>query len=69
MKTQFIDGGEYITNTQLAILNGFGDAVGKLLVLGCNRKFIKVNQLKKKGGFHLLQIRHILSLLRDNKIQ
>jgi hypothetical protein len=52
MKTQFIDRGKYISNAQLAILNGFGDAVGELLVLGRNRKFIKVDQLKKKGCFH-----------------
>jgi NAD(P)-dependent dehydrogenase (short-subunit alcohol dehydrogenase family) len=34
------------------VLNGFGDAVCELLVLGRNRKFIKVNQLKKKRCFH-----------------
>jgi hypothetical protein len=48
MKTQLIDGGKYISNTQLTILNGFDDAVGELLVFWCNRKLIKVDQFKKK---------------------
>jgi hypothetical protein len=52
VKTQLIDGRKYITNAQLSILNGFGDAVCELLVLGGNRKFIKVDQLKKKRCFH-----------------
>jgi len=43
MKTQLIDRRKYISNTQLTILNGLGDAVGELLVLGCNRELIKID--------------------------
>jgi hypothetical protein len=52
MKTQLIDGRKNIPHAQLTILDGLGNAVRELLVLGRNRKFIKVDQLKKKRCFH-----------------
>ena len=51
MKTHLIDVRKYICNAQLTIINGFGNAVGELLVLGCNRTLIKVNQLKRREVF------------------
>ncbi len=56
MKTQLIDGRKNISNTELTILNGFGNAVGELLVFWCNRKLIKVNQFKKKEVFILFKL-------------